>query len=104
MEVMTRACDSYLALLEADLPPQAAHGVLPNDIKTEMVVCLNVRELRHIFKLRSSLAATGAPHPDMVLIMDPFLTEMKSRLPVFFEDVCLKNEIRDFVTSKKTSV
>ena len=84
---MTRACDSYMALLAADLPPQAARGVLPNDIKTEMVVSVNVRELRHIFKLRSSLAATGAPHPDMVRIMDPFLLEMKSRLPVFFEDV-----------------
>lgn len=73
----------YFKLIESGLPAQAARGVLPNDLKTEIVIKANVREWRHIFALR---AAEGA-HPDMRRIMVPLLNEFQLRWPTFFLNV-----------------
>ena len=65
------------------LSAQAARGVLPNDLKTEINVKANLREWRQIFKLRTSPAA----HPDMRRVMIPLLEELKTRIPVVFDDI-----------------
>jgi len=74
---------SYFQLLEMGLPAQAARGVLPNDLKTEINVKANLREWRQIFKLRCSPAA----HPDMRRVMIPLLRELKERIPIIFDDI-----------------
>lgn len=60
-----RACrnaeDSYFELLDAGCSPQIARAVLPNCLKTEIVMTANLREWRHFIKLRSSKAA----HPQI---------------------------------------
>lgn len=76
----------YFSLLDCGLQPQAARGILPNDLKTEIVVKANIREWRHIFGLR---AATPA-HPDMRRVMIPLLEEFQKRMPILFTD-CLLN-------------
>ena len=53
--------NAYFRLLEAGASPQEARSVLPNSLKTEIVVTYNIREWRHFFKLRCSKAA----HPQM---------------------------------------
>lgn len=63
------------------LPPEAARGILPNDLKTEIVVTANFREWRHIFALRASKAA----HPDMQRVMKPLWAEFKQRVPILFD-------------------
>lgn len=63
--------------------PQIARSILPNSLKTEIVVTANLREWRHIFKLRTSKAA----HPQMQEIMGPMLQEFKGRIPVIFDDI-----------------
>jgi len=68
---------------EGGLPPQAARGILPNDLKTEIVASANVREWRSIFKLR---CARGA-HPDMHRVMIPLLYKLNELLPVLFQDI-----------------
>jgi len=73
----------YMNWTESGMPAQAARGILPNDIKTEIVVTANLREWRHILKLRTSPTA----HPDMRRVMRPFLDELKIILPEFFEDI-----------------
>lgn len=73
----------YKTLVSNSWSPQQARSVLPNSLKAEIVVTANFREWRHIFKLRTSQAA----HPQMREIMGPLLEEMKSRVPVIFEDL-----------------
>ena len=75
--------NSYFQMLKLGLQPQAARGVLPNDLKTEINVKANLREWRAIFKLRTSPAA----HPDMRRVMIPLLEELKTRIPVVFDDI-----------------
>lgn len=66
--------------------PQEARSVLPNSLKTEIVCTANIREWRHILKLRTSKAA----HPQMRALMIPLLEELKEELPVLFEDIAVE--------------
>jgi len=75
--------DAYMALLTDGASPQEARDVLPNSLKTEIVVTANLREWRHILKLRTSPKA----HPQMRQVMIPLLAELKERLPPIFEDI-----------------
>jgi len=75
--------EMYMKMIAAGLPPNAARGILPNDLKTEIVVKANIREWRHIFELRTADAA----HPDMKRIMIPLLWEFKKRWPTFFLNI-----------------
>ncbi|KKM73513.1 hypothetical protein LCGC14_1409750 [marine sediment metagenome] len=63
--------------------PEQAREVLPNSLKTEIVVMGNVREWRHIFSLRCSKAA----HPQMSALMRPLLAELQGKLPVIFDNI-----------------
>lgn len=75
----------YFRLLNGNtkrLTPQEARSVLPNSLKTEVVMTANMREWRHFLRLRTAPAA----HPDMREVAKMLLTEMKNRYPVFFED------------------
>ena len=51
------------------LQPQQARAVLPNTLKTEIVVSGPAYEWLHFFNLRSK-GLTGAPHPDMKYVAD----------------------------------
>lgn len=51
----------YFSLLKSGATPQEARSVLPNSLKTEVVMTANIREWRHFLKLRCSPAA----HPQM---------------------------------------
>ena len=73
----------YLRLLRLGRSPQEARSVLPNSMKTEIVVTMNVREWRHFFKLRCASTA----HPQMRELAIPLFEEMKELLPELFEDI-----------------
>lgn len=73
----------YLSLLQWGSKPQEARSVLPNSLKTEIVITANVREWRKIFELRTSKEA----HPQIRQIMCPTLTEFRKRWPILFNDV-----------------
>lgn len=78
------ACeDDYQALIVNNWSPQQARSVLPNSLKTEINVSANIREWRHIFKLRTANAA----HPQMRELMRPLLDEFKSKIPILFDDI-----------------
>lgn len=73
----------YMTLLkEFGRTPQEARSVLPNSLKTEIVVSANVREWRKILQLRCDRAA----HPQMREIMIPLREEFASRWPVLFTE------------------
>jgi thymidylate synthase (FAD) len=73
----------YFDLLSKGATPQEARSVLPNSLKTEIVMTANLREWRHFFKLRTSKAA----HPQMLEIAVPMLAEFQRLIPVIFEDI-----------------
>jgi len=75
--------EMYMEMLDKGATPQEARSVLPNSLKTEIVVTANLREWRHILKLRTASVA----HPQMREIMCPLLDELKILVPVVFEDI-----------------
>lgn len=83
MESMARAQAEYAHLLSSGWKAQQAREVLPNSLKTEIVMKANIREWRHIFTLRCAKAS----HPQMVALMRPLLEDMKKKLPVVFDDL-----------------
>lgn len=73
----------YKALREQGWRPEQARSVLPNSLKTEIVMTANLREWRHFFRLRTAAAA----HPQMREVAQPLLEEMKRLVPVVFNDL-----------------
>ena len=78
-----KAEDAYFSLLDWGCTPQEARAVLPNSLKTEVVMTANIREWRYFFKLRCANAA----HPQMREVARPLLTLMQKKLPVLFDDI-----------------
>ena len=73
----------YIQAIQAGATPQEARSVLPNSLKTEIIVTMNLREWRHFFKLRTSSKA----HPQMREISIPLLAAFKTLIPVVFDDI-----------------
>jgi len=73
----------YFKMLDWGCTPEEARAVLPNSLKTELVMTANLREWRHFFKLRTSKAA----HPQMRELTVPLLSEFKEKIPVVFDDI-----------------
>ena len=66
-----------------NLPPEQARAVLPLCLATELYMTANLREWRHILKLRTDKAA----HPQMRFIAKEILDVFKEKLPVIVEDI-----------------
>lgn len=75
--------DTYNRLIDGGAKPEEARSILPNSLKTEIVVTMNLREWRHFFKLRTSIKA----HPQMREVSIPLLNEFKTRIPIVFNDI-----------------
>lgn len=84
---MLQAEWAYMKLIEMGATAQEARSVLPNSLKTEIVITANLREWRHIFKLRTAKTA----HPQMQEVIVPLLREFQERVPVIFDDINEKN-------------
>lgn len=78
-----RAEEAYTWLIQAGYSPQEARAVLPNSLKTELIMTANLREWRTVFRLRCSEKA----HPQMREVMIPLLLKCNERAPVIFEDI-----------------
>ena len=74
---------AYNELIALGASPQEARSVLPNSLKTEIVITMNLREWKHFFELRTSDAA----HPQMREIARPLLKEFQKRIPIIFDDL-----------------
>lgn len=81
-EAMAAAEEHYFKLLSLGAKPEEARSVLPNSLKTEIVVTANYREWRHIFELRTSPKA----HPQIREVMTPLMEELRQRIPVIFDN------------------
>ena len=75
--------DRYFDLLERGANAQDARGILPNDLKTEIVMTLNLRSWRNFFKLRIDKAA----HPQMRKVANMILNDFKDKIIIIFDDI-----------------
>ena len=62
----------YKQALKVGWRPEQAREILPNALKTEIVVTANLKEWAHILKLRTSKAA----HPQIRALMEPLRDEL----------------------------
>jgi thymidylate synthase (FAD) len=88
---MNFAEETYFAMLEAGASPQEARSVLPNSTKTEVQMTANVREWRHVLRLRTHRDA----HPQIRQIMIPLGDEFAKRWPVLFGDFAVQRETKN---------
>lgn len=69
---------SYMHMVREGMSPQNARGVLPTEVRTQIVMTTNAREWEHFFNLRVH-GVTGAPHPNMLEVAEKALKEYNSQ-------------------------
>ena len=80
---MEHAEKAYFRMLELGATPQEARSVLPNSLKTEIVMTMNLRSWRNFFRLRTDSHA----HPQMQEVAGIVFREFQEKLPVFVADL-----------------
>lgn len=80
---MTQAESNYQFIIKSGATAQEARSVLPNSLKTEIVMTANPREWRHVIRMRAARAA----HPQMQEVMIPLKECFSRRWPSLFGDL-----------------
>jgi thymidylate synthase (FAD) len=86
MRQMNEAEKGYKAMIRLGNPPERARGLLPLSTATEIVLTANLREWRHIFRLRA-MGTSGRPHPQVRALMLDGLTQAYEMVGVVFDDI-----------------
>ena len=73
----------YQMFVDCGVNPEKARAVLPLCLKTELYMTANLREWRHILKLRTDKTA----HPQMRQVTGQILSILREKLPVIIEDI-----------------
>lgn len=76
---LNNAEKDYIDLIDLGWKPQEARTVLPNSLKTELIVTGFVSDWKKFFRLRSRIAETGKPHPQAQELADPLMDEFVKR-------------------------
>lgn len=75
---LNNAEKDYIDLIDSGWKPQEARAVLPNALKTELVMAGFVSDWNHFFDLRAR-GTTGAPHPQAKELAEPLMKEFIAR-------------------------
>ena len=80
-----QACeDAYLtARDQLGWKPELARGLLPIDLKSEIIRTTNFTNWAHFFRLR----AAKPSHPQMRIVACDLLKQVRARVPIIFDDV-----------------
>ena len=79
----------YFDMLDDGATPQEAREVLPLSTKSDLVMTGFISDWKHFFALRSHIAATGKPHPDMQVLADALLTDFINKNYITDEEISL---------------
>lgn len=82
----TSAIVAYQDLIELGCKPEQARAVLPLCLATELYMTANLREWRHVLKLRTA-SKVNAAHPQMRVVAGKILDILREKLPVIVEDI-----------------
>jgi len=83
LHILNNCENSYMEMLKVGLKPQEARAILPNSLKTEIVMKMNIRQWKHFFSLRAAPAA----HPMMQELAQSMLEGFVEKLPTLFGDM-----------------
>ena len=83
MEACACAATTYQELIADGVTPEVARDVLPLCTKTELIATYNLREWRHVLRLRTDKAA----HPKMRELMQTLLQFFQGLVPIIFDDI-----------------
>jgi thymidylate synthase (FAD) len=83
MEAIAEAERWYMLLIKSGVKAQIARSVLPIGLRAEINIGANLREWRHIFRMRCAKAA----HPIIRGIMLGILGDFNERMPAIYEDL-----------------
>jgi thymidylate synthase (FAD) len=81
-ETLKRISEAYGSLLRMGIPKEDARFILPNAAKTNIMVTMNARELRHFFNLRCCARAQW----EMRMVATEMLIQARKATPALFED------------------
>ncbi|GAB6273620.1 MAG: FAD-dependent thymidylate synthase [Peptococcaceae bacterium] len=85
INLMTKAKEAYLALQKLGIKNEDARFVLPSSIESQLVVTANLREWRHIIKLRGSRSAQW----EIRAVVLEILSFLKQHTPAVFADLVI---------------
>lgn len=77
----TETC--YKHLIKKGIRPEMARDILPNCLKTEIIMTYNIRSWRHFFKERLNKNA----HPKIRELAMLILKDFHKNIPVLFDDI-----------------
>lgn len=75
--------ENYMKMIELGVKPEQARSILPNSLKADIVITMNLRAWRHFFELRCDKTA----HPDIRRISLELLKDFNEELPEIFGDL-----------------
>jgi thymidylate synthase (FAD) len=82
-ETLEKISETYQSLLKMGVPKEDARFILPNAAKTNIIVTMNARELRHFFNLRCCMRSQW----EIREVATEMLRQAKKAAPALFEDV-----------------
>lgn len=82
-DTMAQLEKNYLTMRKNGAKPEQARSILPNSLKTEIFVTMNLREWRHFLKLRTASRA----HPQMREVAIKIYKILNENLPILFSDI-----------------
>lgn len=77
---------TYLFMTRHGVTPEEARTILPNSLKTEVIMTANCAEWKHFFNLRAC-NSTGKAHPQMLEVSRPLLDDFKNTIGIIFDDL-----------------
>ncbi|MDD3669635.1 MAG: FAD-dependent thymidylate synthase [Alphaproteobacteria bacterium] len=83
LKCMSDIENTYNTLAARGYKADVLRMLLPHSTKASVIMTANIREWRHVLKLRTAAAA----HPTVQQVMKILLAELKARLPVLFADI-----------------
>ena len=83
LDCMNQIETAYMKMAELGCKPDQLRMLLPHSTAAEINITANLREWRHIFKIRTAPNV----HPSIRQLLIPLLAEFKQKIPVVFDDI-----------------
>ena len=87
-EMLENIESTYNFLINSGWKPQQAATILPNALKTELIMTGFIKDWKHFFDLRAK-GTTGAPHPQAKELAEPLMKEFINRKYINYDTECM---------------
>lgn len=88
IEYLENVESTYNFMINSGWKPQQAATILPNALKTELIMTGFVSDWKHFFDLRA-MGITGAPHPQAKELAEPLMNEFINLNYIDYESKCM---------------